>query len=207
MAQDFFDVDSEQTDPELLEIFNNAPWDSLNRDSRLPQLTYVFEIKGVKLEWLPSKGVNKFGYIIHFEVVQPLQYAGRSHYERIYIGTDDDPKAREKHTWDASASGGARTQVAIMTHTNVEKIMDAVGKRICASVEHNGDYANLTGYAPEGSVVPGLEFKSTRYKNRGNVKQPIATPSTSQPCTMCGVTFPMSALADHMKGCNGTLNL
>lgn len=200
---------NDEIDQEALNAFQNAPWKDLNRDPRLPMMTFLFNVVKVTPKYA-NKEPKKLGFGLQLEVVQPAEFVGRHHTENIWIGTDADPLAQKASTWDASASYGARTQADLLTLTGVDTILDLVGKQFCASVLYNDTFVNLINFAAAGSVTPGLPVEPRKFTRKRTSTTPINSPAQATgpiACSMCGVEFPMSALAGHMSTCTVNNNL
>lgn len=195
-------------DAEAEAILDKAPWATANTDPNLPDLAYLFECVGIAGQM--SAGNNgkkpKLMIVMRVEVLQPLEHAGRLHWERFTVGIDGDEYALKPQTYDASSSIAA---------TNIHKILKVVGgttwrdikdKRFMAQTRRDGNFTNLVGYCKEGELTPGVATPPRNFskKRGGGVASDVAPDAnTLIPCMNCNHPFPQSEVAAHMATCTG----
>lgn len=118
----------------------------------------LLEIKSIKraaVKKADSEFVNCAQYVVQLQIKQPKSAAGMTVFDRIRVGTPDDPEARKKETWSVSEGGPARLRRLLtrsgtaITDDDEEWTADATGKTVVAPITNRGEYTNVGLYYRE----------------------------------------------------------
>lgn len=145
---------------------------------------FDFSIEEVKEEYTTDD--NRLFYTTKNRVVRPPSHAGQLHYERFYVGTDEDPGGMQPDTWTQRAGRLKKYCEAAgvpFTGQNPSVVLaQLVGKQLCGKIIHKpGEtregvattFANIQTWGVVGSMTPHVEAVE------GNSGQPVGAPATA----------------------------
>jgi len=116
------------------------------------------EIKAIKraaVKKADSDFVNCAQYVVQLQIKMPKSAAGMTVFDRIRVGTPEDPDAKKKATWEVSEGGPARLNRLLkrsgttITDEDEEWIADAIGRTVVAPIVKRGEYTNVGLYYRE----------------------------------------------------------
>ena len=143
---------------------------------------------------------GQFLYDASFRVEQPTECRGQVHFERWFIGSDEDPEAVRPETWTQNAGRMKKCCEAMgipFTGQNPNVVVQQMfGKQVCMKVTHKTSVskkdgktytnARVTQYGQPGTITPEV-FTSDNGQPAG--RQQIQPPA-AQPAFGVGATTP-----------------
>jgi hypothetical protein len=193
---------------ELEQRLRNVPWGEVPTQQTLPDQAYLLSIVDISSQ--PTRN-GKYMILVESVVVEPTDYAGRTHREGFVIGTDKDPEALQTETWRRSI---AASNLKLLTNVcNVDNPLNLKGKqyKVCTRTEADDNGTLRTNsvqpYFPatDPSLSPGdatpQRSRPRRQRTTTTVAQPV-DPNVPLECSTCRQMFPQETIFTHMETCS-----
>lgn len=141
----------------------NIPQQVNDPFTKLDQGSFLFTCEGVK----EGDYEGRMIYDASFRVQQPASHQGQVHYERWWIGSDEDPEALLPDTW--TSNGGKMKKccealgVPFLGQNPDMVTQQMIGKQVCGKVTHRqytnnegkpATAANVSQWGQPGTMTP-----------------------------------------------------